>query len=247
MTSKPHRHYSECASTSDLARDWALDATHPAPNGAVVTADFQTSGRGRRGREWNAVSGESVLMSVVLRPDMPRMDAWRLAFIAGLAVCGALTGEGINPQLKWPNDVLVNNCKIAGLLVETVGSSPTHWAAIVGIGVNINQETFENAESYFPAPVSLRMTTGHLSVVAEITRAIQKSLTEEVLRYQMHGWEATLAACRLRLASGTALKRGEELAFLDDLLPDGSASVRLPGGTFARWTTVDAEEGTNRA
>jgi biotin-(acetyl-CoA carboxylase) ligase len=116
----PRHHVSTCGSTNDLARAWALDPDDPAPHGALVTADFQTQGRGRRGHRWDASAAESALMSFVLHPDLPLADAWHLGFITSLATADALRRLGPAARLKWPNDVLLDGAKVAGILVETI-------------------------------------------------------------------------------------------------------------------------------
>ena len=73
----PRRHYAECGSTNDIARAWVLDAADPAPHDALVTADFQTGGRGRRGRTWDAAPGQNVLLSAIARPRLALADAWK--------------------------------------------------------------------------------------------------------------------------------------------------------------------------
>ena len=119
----PHLHLRRTASTNDRAR--ALAAAG-APHGTVVTAGEQTAGRGRQGRAWSAPPGRALLMSVVLREAHTL-----LPLAAGLAVaraCGAAT------RLKWPNDVLLDGRKVAGILAE--GRPQEGWA-VLGIGVNV--------------------------------------------------------------------------------------------------------------
>jgi biotin-(acetyl-CoA carboxylase) ligase len=115
------RHYTDCDSTNDLARTWACDSNDPAPYGAIVTADFQTKGRGRRGRTWRAAAGESILMSVVW--DVPEgAPVSRLGLVAAVAVRDALAAVADDVKIKWPNDVLVGGGKAAGILVEAFAS-----------------------------------------------------------------------------------------------------------------------------
>src|SRR5580704_5121827 len=116
------RHYEVCTSTSDLAREWAASTSDAAPDGAVVAADYQTAGRGRRGRIWQSEPGDNVLMSVVLRPPYDLSVAWRLAFVAAVGTAEALDAFGVTSTLKWPNDILVEGRKCGGILVETVGT-----------------------------------------------------------------------------------------------------------------------------
>lgn len=125
----------ECVdSTNDVARQWA---TEGAADGSVVCAVEQTAGRGRRGAAWLCPPGEGLAFSQILRPTMPKALWPRLALVAGLAVAKVLESHGIAAEVKWPNDVLVDGRKIAGILVEAVGD-----AVIVGIGLNVNVRDF---------------------------------------------------------------------------------------------------------
>jgi len=107
--------------------------------GAVVITDSQTAGKGRQGRRWVDVYGCNVLSSIVLRPLFP---LYLLVMIASLAVVEAIQeicGEhGMTATIKWPNDVLIGDRKVAGILVETSHDRAGHLIAIVGIGVNVN-------------------------------------------------------------------------------------------------------------
>jgi biotin-(acetyl-CoA carboxylase) ligase len=108
----------EVGSTNDIALEMARSG---APEGTVVIARSQTKGRGRRGRSWFSKPGESVIMSVILRPDIPVNRYSQLAFPAAVAIAETLQIDcGLDPALKWPNDVLVSDRKIAGILVESV-------------------------------------------------------------------------------------------------------------------------------
>jgi BirA family transcriptional regulator, biotin operon repressor / biotin---[acetyl-CoA-carboxylase] ligase len=118
----PRLHLQSTDSTNDRARELAASG---APHGALVTADVQTAGRGRQGRTWVAPAGTSLLLSLVLR----EFDAL-VSLRAGLAVAD-LAGPGA--RVKWPNDVLVDGRKVAGILVE---ARPQEGWAVLGIGVN---------------------------------------------------------------------------------------------------------------
>jgi BirA family transcriptional regulator, biotin operon repressor / biotin---[acetyl-CoA-carboxylase] ligase len=119
----PRIHTRTIGSTSNRARELAAAG---APHGTLVTAGEQTAGRGRQGRTWSAPGGQALLMSLVLR-DVPAL----LPLRAGLAVAAAI---GDRAQLKWPNDVLVDERKVAGILAE---ARPADGWAILGIGVNV--------------------------------------------------------------------------------------------------------------
>lgn len=128
------RYLAECDSTNRAAMQWAKDG---APHGSVLLTDYQSAGRGRLNRSWVAPAGSSLLFSMVLRP---RFGAERWALVglaAGVAVCRRLREEGIGASLKWPNDVVVDGKKVAGILVES-----EHEALVLGIGINVNMGEF---------------------------------------------------------------------------------------------------------
>lgn len=123
-------------STNDVAREWAAAG---APAGAVVVADAQTRGRGRRGRGWHTPPGGALALSLVLRPAWPAGRLTLLPLAAGVAVARAAgRAAAVRCGLKWPNDVLVRGRKLAGILVEVLGPDPAAAGVVLGIGVNLN-------------------------------------------------------------------------------------------------------------
>lgn len=108
-----------------------------APEGLVLLGLKQLAGRGRRGAAWFASPGESLAFSILLRPAEPKALWPRLALAAGLAVAEAMESFGLTPGIKWPNDVWLGGKKAAGILVEAGKDF-----AVVGIGINVNQEAF---------------------------------------------------------------------------------------------------------
>jgi len=239
---RDHRHFVECGSTNDIAREWIGDAVEPAAEWSVVTADFQTSGRGRRGREWWSQPGDNALMSVVVRPAYSVGDAWKLAFVAALAVSDVVVELGASPALKWPNDILIDGRKVSGILIETVIGMGSDWAAIVGIGVNVNQASFDDEYLYEVRPVSLQMALGRtVDVDVDVVRKLcLEKLIEREGQHRREGFAAIVAAWQERMASGYEIKRGASRGIQSQLLDTGEIEVRLPDGTLARWGTVDA-------
>ena len=128
MIGRPRVHHRLTDSTNERARELAAAG---APHGTLVTADEQRAGRGRQGRTWSAPAGSAVLMSVVLR-DVSET----LPLAAAVAVCEAVAPGCL---IKWPNDVLVDGRKLAGILVE--GRPQEGWA-VLGIGVNVATSEF---------------------------------------------------------------------------------------------------------
>lgn len=234
----PTRHLTECASTNDVARAWARDTHDPAPEGAIVTADYQTAGRGRRGRVWRSEPGENALMSIVLRPPYAIDEAWKLGFVAAVAVADALADFGVSPHLKWPNDILVEARKAGGILVETETAAGGGWAAVVGVGVNVNQPSFDDGP-YDLSPISLRMATGDELPVAEIIDSVRGRLLTWEDTHRRLGFASIVQAWRERMAVGYEIKRGASRGVQSLLQDDGKLRVMLPDGTFAVWGTID--------
>lgn len=134
-------------------RGWHVEITESTPStnalvadraraggehGLVVVAEHQTAGRGRLDRVWEAPPRTSLTFSVLLRPEVPAQDWPWLPLLTGYAVQAALADRLPDIALKWPNDVLVEECKVAGILVERI-DTPWGAVAVVGIGINVAQ------------------------------------------------------------------------------------------------------------
>ena len=235
----PHRHLAQCGSTNDLARDWARDLNDPAPSGALVTAEFQTQGRGQRGRQWSAGFGQSALMSFVYH--LPNgAEASQLGLVVALAVAEAIAEvTGVNPRIKWPNDVLLDGKKAAGILIEAAPGQETGGEAILGIGINVNQDRFVGAEEFVYPPTSLKIAAGREIEVQTVIASVSRSLSSWEERWRQEGFLSVLEKCRDRLAVGVTVRQGETRAELIGLAASGAAQVQLADGTFDEWTTVD--------
>jgi BirA family biotin operon repressor/biotin-[acetyl-CoA-carboxylase] ligase len=162
---RPYRFVKQCESTQRL-----IDAD--APEGATVATDFQTHGRGRLGRTWEAPAREALLFSVLLRPRTPMVLWPELSLVAGEAVAAALHAEtGVVAQLSHPNDVLVEGRKIAGILAEA-----STGKVVLGIGVNVDQTAEELPVETPKPPTSLRVETGREWPRAPLLAAILAEL-----------------------------------------------------------------------
>jgi BirA family biotin operon repressor/biotin-[acetyl-CoA-carboxylase] ligase len=161
------RHVSSVSSTNDVAKDAARQG---APEGIVVLADVQTSGRGRHGRTWVSPPG-NLFLSILLRPR----DAGILSMLplaAGVAVAEALEAEGASVRLKWPNDVLVGEKKLAGILAEASTDSGRIDSVVIGIGANVNLRADDRPPEIAAISTSLFEETGHPHVVTAVAAAI---------------------------------------------------------------------------
>ncbi|MCK4749724.1 MAG: biotin--[acetyl-CoA-carboxylase] ligase [Bacteroidales bacterium] len=124
----------------------------------VLIADYQENGRGQGNHHWHSNRGENLLMSVLLFPAfLSASSQFHLSRVTSLALCDTLKGLDLNPRIKWPNDILVNGKKIAGILIENGISGHNLVHSILGIGLNLNQQEFPE----FPLPAtSLALETG---------------------------------------------------------------------------------------
>lgn len=167
-------------STNDRVRELAAEGASPF---AVVTADEQTRGRGRVGRRWESPMGAGLWMSVLLRP--PAEDAARLTpLLVGLAVCRAVERvlTGLSASLKWPNDVLLGDRKVAGVLCEALPGR----GVVAGLGVNVRQRLSDFPPELRSRAVSLGMAYGspvsRIALAGEVVRAMQELLSRPPLR-----------------------------------------------------------------
>lgn len=133
---RPVLHFGRVGSTNEVARRLAEDG---AAEGTLVIAEEQSAGRGRLDRAWWAPPGSSLLLSVVLRPELPAAHVQRLTMAAGLATAEAVEAStGIRAELKWPNDLEIAGRKAAGLLTDVDIEAGAVRFAVVGIGLNVN-------------------------------------------------------------------------------------------------------------
>jgi BirA family biotin operon repressor/biotin-[acetyl-CoA-carboxylase] ligase len=173
----PRVHYSETDSTNERARELAAAGT---PHGTLVTAAEQSAGRGRQGRRWTAPRGRALLCSLVIR-DPPQL----LPLAAGVAVAEV---AGARALVKWPNDVLVDGLKVAGILVE--GRPQEGWA-VLGIGLNValREEDF---------PPELVGRAGTLGLEPDAVQPTLERLLERLEHWLPAAPEAVLDAVRER-------------------------------------------------
>ncbi len=131
------------------------------PEGFVVFAEHQTAGRGQRGHRWESAPHRGLWFSILLRPQIPIVESARLTNWAAQAIAATIRQEtGLEPAIKLPNDVYVEGRKVAGVLVETRAGQGSEWAAVAGIGVNVNQAPEEFPEELRERATSLAMALG---------------------------------------------------------------------------------------
>lgn len=161
------------AQTTSTNADLADLARAGAPEGTLVTTDHQTAGRGRLDRRWETPAASGVAVSVLVRPDLVPVSRWSwLPLLVGLAVVETVhETAGIDAVLKWPNDVLVGERKLAGILLERV-DTPTGAAAVIGVGLNV---TLRPDELPVPHATSLAIEGATTTDRSVIVRAFART------------------------------------------------------------------------
>ena len=154
-------------------------------NGLVVIAEMQVSGRGRAGRKFTSVIGNNVTFSVVLHPNLPLEEIQIFALLAGVAVARVLENYVKNIRLKWPNDVLVNEKKICGILLETI-NIPDHSFPVLIMGIGLNTKGCPND---YPEELQNIVTTieSEMSPISDISSKTETApaLTNESIFQQL--------------------------------------------------------------
>jgi len=166
----------ECHSTNTLALQ--LGQENSSAEGMVVVTANQTAGRGQMGNRWEAQPGMNLTFSVIFKPSFLRIeDQFMLNIMASLAVRDfLLTTTGQAPHIKWPNDVLVHDKKICGILIENHLQGSTFSMSVVGIGLNVNQMDFES-----PKATSVRRITNSETDLEEALHSLLTSLEARYL------------------------------------------------------------------
>ncbi|QXD14302.1 biotin--[acetyl-CoA-carboxylase] ligase [Rhodocaloribacter litoris] len=229
------RGYETVGSTNTVAAAWAAEG---APEGAVVVAEYQTAGRGRRGRAWEASAGRNLTFSVVLRPTLAPERLGLITLAASVAVAEAVSAftAPLEATIKWPNDVLLEGKKCCGMLLES--SLYAHHggaaAVILGIGLNVNQDTFppslaERATSLLLAAGRLVPRPPLLACLLERLEARYETLTTDGGAAVRKAYEARLAGLHrpvtFYLDDGTRLR-----GILAGLTDTGAVCIETAGG-----------------
>jgi BirA family biotin operon repressor/biotin-[acetyl-CoA-carboxylase] ligase len=176
QSGKHIHHYYKIGSTNTEAMQAAAAG---APEGSVYLAEEQLAGRGRASHTWSSARSSGIYCSVILRPAMPPSDALIFSLAAGLAVCAAVVeiAPQLHPDLKWPNDLLLDGKKFCGILAEMNAEATRVRYLVVGVGINVNQMKFP-AELREIA-TSLKIETGSEWSRVELCGALLKSLDRE--------------------------------------------------------------------
>ncbi|BAQ10834.1 biotin--[acetyl-CoA-carboxylase] ligase [Bacillus sp. OxB-1] len=237
-------YYETCPSTQLIAHD---EAQNGAADGTVVISEEQTSGKGRLSRPWSSVSGKGIWMSVIARPSLTPQQAPQLTLVAAVAVTRAIEDlTGIEPAIKWPNDILVHGRKVTGILTELQADPDRVKAIILGIGMNVNQDKADFPEELQEIATSLKHVTGKDVNRAEMIAKILSYLELYVDMYVKNGfapikliWEgySNTMGKRIRAVMLHETIEGTAVGISDE----GVLEVRLDDGSVRGIFSADIE------
>ena len=197
------------------------------PSGTLVVADKQESGKGRRGRSWVSPSGTGILMTLMIKPDINPNNASMLTLVAALAVAKAITSvTGEEALIKWPNDIVVNGKKVCGILTEMNAQFDYINHIVVGIGINVHNESF---------PEEISQMASSLMIEAGGKRFHRAQIIAETMSYFEQYYDTFLKtqdlSALVREYDELLVNRNKSVMVLDPKEPfDGKAMGITPKG-----------------
>jgi BirA family biotin operon repressor/biotin-[acetyl-CoA-carboxylase] ligase len=217
------------------------------PEGAVILAEEQSAGRGRAGRSWHSERGTGIYVTLLLRPKISPVQAPLLTMMAGLSAYASIQARtGLQVDLKWPNDLMLNGKKLGGILTEMYADTTLVRFVIVGIGMNLNQEKFPDDLSTIAT--SLRVETGSNQSRLELLARLLREFESDYNRFLREGASSVTARFtkassyavgkRVRVANGTESFTGVTAG----LAPEGLLQVEREDGRVVTVIAGDVTE-----
>jgi BirA family biotin operon repressor/biotin-[acetyl-CoA-carboxylase] ligase len=229
MVGRDLRYFFEVESTNNLAKSIAPSCKE----GTVVLAETQTNGRGRLSRTWASPPG-GLWMSIVLKPQIPLANAYKINMAVSIAISRTLFAlYGLRADIKWPNDLLVNEKKICGILTEISAEMDKLDFAVVGIGLNANMDVSEFLPQWMATSLSCEL--GHdVSRDELVKRLIEEidSIFEKLDTTEMHAeWRQRSATLGKQVRVSTFQENIDGKAI--DLTEDGALRLKTPNGEIS--------------
>ena len=148
--------------------------------GLVITTNFQKKGQGQRGSIWESQKGKNILLSAVFEFNISIKKQFDICKLVSLSLIKLLSNLNIDAKIKWPNDILVNNKKIAGILINNIISKDLISYSVIGIGLNVNQHVFNK---YIPMATSIFLETGLQNNIEEIQYKLLEQIKFDIVNY----------------------------------------------------------------
>jgi len=231
----------ETGSTMDEARRLA---EQNAPDGTLVVTDYQTAGRGRLDRHWQAAPGSSLLLSLILRPAIASHQVQQLTMLSGLAVAEGVEAEtGLPVGLKWPNDLEIGGAKVGGILAEVELSGVRVSYVVVGVGLNVNLDPQQSSEPLLTRATSLSAQLGRPVARLPLLWAVLHAVEARYLALGSGtpGLHAEWARRLVTLGRMVTVSTGDSTwaGVAEDVDADGALQVRRPDGSLERILAGD--------
>ncbi len=231
-------HFEMVSSTMDIAFDLGIKGEE---EGTLILSEGQNRGRGRMSRSWVSPKGKGVYLSLILRPRLLPNEAPKLTLLAGVAVSEAIRKiTGLAALIKWPNDILIEERKVGGILTELSAEIDKVKFAVLGIGINVNTK-----RAFLPAGASsLKEELGGMVSRTELVKQILKEIEAYYLLFGRQGfapiaWQwkqlSSTIGKRIKVASRKNIIEGEAV----DIDNDGALLIRKDSGFIARVISGD--------
>ncbi|MEW8972975.1 MAG: biotin--[acetyl-CoA-carboxylase] ligase [Tissierellaceae bacterium] len=175
--------YDTLESTNDKAKEIAAYSEE----GTVILAREQTKGKGRLGRVWSSTKDKDILMSIILKPEIQIKDIPQITLVGATAMNMALRDIGIDSQIKWPNDIVIENKKVSGILTEMSSNSRDINYVIMGIGINVNQDIQDVPEELQYKSTSLKIVKNSVIDRRELLNNILERFRTLYMSFRSNG------------------------------------------------------------
>jgi BirA family transcriptional regulator, biotin operon repressor / biotin---[acetyl-CoA-carboxylase] ligase len=231
-------YFDEVPSTMDVAADLGLKGAH---EGTVILAELQTKGKGRLGRIWFSPRYKGAYFSLILKPRISPNQAAVLTLLCAVSICEAIKAvTGIEAQIKWPNDILINQKKVGGILTELNAEMDEIRFVVIGVGINVNNDRKSLISGATSLKEHKKETVGRVELLQEILRRIEKNylvFLEKGSRPIIDKWrEHTITlGKRVKIYSHHEHVEGEAV----DIDNDGALLLRKDSGLTQKITSGD--------
>ena len=229
-------------STNIMAENFANAG---APEGAIVVAEFQTQGKGRKGRSWFSPAGKGIYVSFILRPRISPNEAPKLTLMASVAIAEAILAcAPVDVVIKWPNDILIGGKKVAGILTEIKAEMDKIHHVVIGVGINVNTPSESFPLDIRDIATSLLKETGRTFSRTVMLKTCLEFLEKQYEIFEMHGFDNILDRWK-QLANMAGRKITVDVldksytGTVEDVSEDGYLIIRDQEGDIKRIVSGD--------
>lgn len=241
-----HVHYYESVESTQLIAHELVRSG--APDGTVVIAEHQAAGRGRMMREWESSKGKGIWMTIIIRPDVAPHQAPQFTLVTAVAVVHAMKAlfKNFTPEIKWPNDILVNGKKTTGILTEMIAETDRIQALLIGIGINVNQSLEDFPQELQSIATSISVEEGEQVDRVHLVAKVLEYLEQYGDHYVKHGfplikslWEESSATIGKQVKATTLREviEGEAISITEN----GVLEIRQANGEIKGVYSADIE------